>query len=564
MSANIFGDDEDDFVLPPGSDGSSSGKSTPPVKNSIPRPGGGTSSLPRRTPPATGNAPKLPGAPRPALPATRKQGLPPRQTTPVPAADKGSGSVPAKPSANKLPPRRPITGTSLPQKAAPVPVPTPAPEPVYEPEPTPAPETYTPEPVRVEEPAQDLYQDYAPQLSYNPPPVEPEDYRDHGYAEQAFPRQRIDDIRKEAQTGRSRDGDGPRTELDEFTANRRSFNEAFEDTGNRKVPLSEETEPKKRKKKTPAQVKKESQKGKAKKPAKYGGARKGVLVVRITAGALVLGLMGQGVNSLVNPPQFPSQTQFMEVVNKNLGVTEFPIDNGNAFVTSFVKEYMNFSPENSTNRRDKLREYTTDNIVSTLSSGNANTTQKISEGPIIVGTEAKDDSNAVYTVTVKVGENWVYMQVPVYYDSDSLAFVISGTPSFIAPPTKATPPKYERGFEIDAKLATEITPNVSSFLTAWGESDTEGISRYTTSDADTETKVGLQGTALFSKLDKLEVEAKREDDPSANTRKATAVVTWSSPVDTNITFTQNYDLTLFQQPDKRWYVADISGGVPQK
>lgn len=560
MSANIFGDDDDDFVLAPGSDGSEPARNTPPQRPAPQQGGlpktGGASALPRRT----STAPKASGLPPRAA-------LPPRTQSSLPPQVKRDTGMPQKP-ASKLPPRKAI------------PAPLPAPEPVYEepayeepayeepvyeaPEPVyAAPEpVYTPAPEPVyEEPAYEEPAYEEPEASYEPEPAPVQRESNPRRAPQRYPSQQIENIRNQ-----SRRDDYDLEDMNDRTENRRNFNQSFDEDEAPRRRVSEEVEESKpgkgKKKKTTAQAKKEGKK--EKKPSKYAGGRKSVLFVRIGAGVAVLALMGQGVNSIVNPPEFPTQAQFMSVVNENLGVTEFPLDNGNAFVMSFTKEYMNMSPDASNDRRERLREYADDNLVSVLGNGNAEVSQKIVDGPVIVGSKAKDDQNAVYTVGVKVNVSWIYLEVPVYYDKDKLAFVVSGTPSFTTPPVKAEAPDVKSEYEIDAKLATEITPNAESFFTAWGESDEEGLSRYTTKDADVETKAGLQRTATFSKLQEFEVEAKDEEDPTANTRKGTAQVVWTSTVDPKITFTQDYELELFKQPDGRWYVADITGGVTQK
>ncbi|MBC9705330.1 MAG: conjugal transfer protein [Enterococcus sp.] len=552
MSANIFGDDDDDFVLAPGSDGSEPIKRVPPQRPTPqsggapkpPTPSTGTSSLPRRSgvtkasslPPRSGLPTRTP--PQSALPQIRKE-----------------TSLPSAP-ATKLPPRGRVNPAPMP-----APAPTPVPEPVYE-EPVyeepvyeePEPQYVAPAPVPAPEPVyqaptyEPVYE--APEYESAPEPPRREEHR----PAQRYPSERIDRINQ------NRDEYDP-DNMDDRTTNRRNFNEAFEDseaTNRRRVSQESENTRSKKKKKTPAQIKKES---KQKSPSKFAGGRKGVLVVRIGASLAVLALMAQGVNSIVNPPKFPSQADFMAVVNQNLGVTEFPLDNANAFVLSFTQEYMNITAETSNDRRENLRAYASDTLVSTMANGTPQVNQKISDGPIIVGTEAKDDANAIYNVGVKVGPTWVYLDIPVYYDKDSLGFAISGTPSFTAPPIKAEAPSVKREYEIDAKLGNEILPNLTSFFEAWGKSDEEGLGRYTTKDADVETKAGLQNTAILSKVEKIEVEAKDEEDPTANTRKGTATVIWSSNVDPKITYSQNYNLEFFLQPDGRWYVADITGGV---
>lgn len=303
---------------------------------------------------------------------------------------------------------------------------------------------------------------------------------------------------------------------------------------------------------------------KAKSPSSFSGGRAGVVVVRVFAIAVVTILMLAGGKSIFFPPQIPDPTTVTNVVKKRLGVTNFPADSGKAFVTSFAKVYLTIDPA-SPNSNDVFAPYMSSSLAASMtSSSGIKTTQTVTEGPIIAEVKSVDDSNAIYTVAAKLNssKNWVYVDVPVYYDSNNVGFAISGMPAFTPAPTKITAPPAGSPFEQDTKLAADIKSSVmEQFFPAWASSNTAGINLIVLESANSEAKIGLANSVKYVSIQAFTVEQKQPEDPSENTRKAQATIVWASPTDAEITYTQQYNLTLFRQPDNRWYIKELISGV---
>lgn len=299
-------------------------------------------------------------------------------------------------------------------------------------------------------------------------------------------------------------------------------------------------------------------------PSGFSGGRAGVMVVRVFAIAVVAILMLAGGKSIFFPPQIPDPTTVTNVVKKRLGVTNFPAENGRAFVTSFAKVYLTVDPA-SPNSNDVFAPYMNSSLAANMtSSSGTEAKQVVTEGPIISGVKSVDDSNAIYTVGAKLnsGANWIYVDVPVYYDGDSVGFAVSGMPAFAPAPTKITAPPAGAPFEQDTKLADEIkTSAMEQFFPAWAASNTAAINLIVLKDANPEAKIGLANSVKFASIQAFTVEQKQPGDPDENTRKAQATIKWTSVADPKITYTQQYNLVLFRQPDNRWYIKELTSGV---
>lgn len=315
-------------------------------------------------------------------------------------------------------------------------------------------------------------------------------------------------------------------------------------------------------KKTAKEVRRETKKDKP--PKVFGGNRKVVLFARIGVVLVALFIISIGIKSLVAPPYIPTAANVVSVVKKDFGITKFPITEGNSFATAFTKDYLTLAPDTSKDRKDILKAYTSDDLASTFDQNNRDAVQSVIAGPTITATKSVDDSNAIYTISAKVNSGqWLYLDIPVYYDASVNAFSISGTPAFIAPPTVAVLPAVAPTLVSDTTLATTITPDMTNFFTQWASSSKDKLEVYLYKDATVKTRAGLQNTVKFVSLDDLLVEKKEEGDPTENVRKASATVTWASPQDPKLLYVQTYNLTLIQDKERKsfFYVADIIGGV---
>lgn len=611
MSANIFGDDDDNFELTPGGDSSTPATQRRPVRPVAPRPAASTprpqspAPEPERRVQAPATRRPRPAATAPQL-ATESNPAPlPQKATPAPAtASRRLPTAPSIPTANRGIPVRPGSRTApatepeLTTPVAPVveravaesqvrpveqvPYERPLPAAVIE---EPQDILYEANPV-VEsapvvssefEPApysgyEDEPRNYGntPVESYNPNPAfvketPRSDYRVDNPAGLMSENESRPSIRR---TRESEFYDNSPDDYSEPRASRNNDNSFYMD----EADGDKKTNPRKALAKKPQgkiSRKESSAARKNEKPVKknnFAGGRKNVLIVRSVAIAVILGFTGLGVNSLVNPPAIPTKADVISVVKKDLKLTKFDPASANAFVTSFTKEYLSYVPDKTRNRDEIFKQYTSDNnLVSdfVFAGVKEGTTQTVSEGPIVTSTKALDDTSAEFDVSAKVNDKWVYLKVPVYYDEASHAFSISGTPSFTPPPLTAKTSPIPAAYENDITLATEINPYAESFFKAWGSSNQVDLSRLVDETADIETKSGLQNLFAFNQLEKLTVQKKEPGDGTdPNKRLANAKVIWSDPAKPDLKYTQFYDLKLLKK-DNLWYIVDITGAVKQ-
>lgn len=568
MSGNFFGDD-DDFELTPGGDDS---VPVAPQRQSTERPAV-RPATPQQRP--AGNLPVPPSANRNTLP---RRPRPTGSAAPTPTV-----TTPAVPPARQstLPSRTPRPQPSPPVKETPLEVQQPAPEQVKAPEPV-----YTPEPIvyaeeKIEEKkAQPVYEpepvytpepDYPAVATYSEPEIEKEyDAPRNRKVSESAPRATISQTRiNPTQDSGFSNASSYDNEFDSFEPSPAKNKNPHNNHENTFDNEEEDVKPAKgrtnsRNSKTRKGSTARKPKGKKEGPGAFAGGRRSVLITRVIAGAVVLGVMGTGINSIVNPPRIPTKPAITQLVRGDLNITKFPTENGNAFVSAFTKEYLTFAPDQRSNKTDALKLFTTDALASSLTGASGpELKQTVTESPVVSGVRSLDDNNAVYTVGAKVETGWVYLDIPVYYDHDLNSFSISGTPAFVAPPVKPEKiPSVVAPYSNDTTLVNSIEEDISNFFKVWSESNEDEIKRYINiEEADVETKSGLQKSVLYVEVSQLQVEKKDEESPEFNTRRAQAKVVWANPTAPKITYEQNYDLVLKLGDQDRWYVADITGGV---
>lgn len=302
--------------------------------------------------------------------------------------------------------------------------------------------------------------------------------------------------------------------------------------------------------------------------SRYTGERKRVKYSMIAAVTIIALLSAGGVKQFFFPEQIPSPDVVTSTVSEQLGFTQFPEELGMGWVALFTEEYLTIDPEAKISRDDRLAPFITDGTAASFNAGGgADTKVSVTGGPFVSGVESIDDERAIYTVSAVVtGGKWVYLKVPVFYDSDRNAFTVYQSPSFVPRPQVADAPILDPEWLADATLSTEMQKHLTPFFESWGASDGQNLERFLLTDASVSARTGLQGAVKFQSLGSVSVEAYTSADGSTDDeaaenpmreRKAIAQVTWADPKQDGVTYTQNYDLVIYQQPDDRWYVKDI-------
>lgn len=591
MGNSIFDDDDDGFSLSAGIEGTDAKKSLPaPVKPV-------TKSAPSRPEvnrnigsPATGSR-VAPVQPRPVTENTRPAPVTPR-VPPAPVQKltaKPSMPAPTMPASRKPLPVTPVTPTtSLPS----------IPPAVYvQPEEAITENVVPSQPIRVEKEdisytdqvEDSLHQNYTTPVDYEAERREEErqaereaERREARRQERVREQERADRILRER---KEREEERLRLEREE----QHSIPETVAPA--KVLSRKEQAAAKREEEKAKRDARKNKGKVKGEKPVgNFSGERMKVLAVRVTVFS-VLGILAfSGLKSSVIPPELPTPNNIIATAKYGMGITEFPTERGSAFVVGFSEVYLTIDPLAAEGQREKLKAYAPANVISAqafVTSGDKKdiATQKITSGPYISGVASKDNKNAVYTVSAQVNDSrWVYMDVPVQYDTDNKSFVISGQPSFVPAPKLASlnpvKPKWEN---TDPEAVKQFTNDAKLFFAAWGQSDLQVIDVHTTPNADIATKSGLDGIVTLKSVTNLVVESAEDaatpavlaEDEIPETieglegaegkeiRRARAVVTWDYTVSPGSSYTQAYDLIIVKAPsEEHWQIASLKGGIP--
>lgn len=305
---------------------------------------------------------------------------------------------------------------------------------------------------------------------------------------------------------------------------------------------------------------------KEKVPTSFAGKRRNVLILRLIV-FIVLGVFViAGVKTTFFPTPGPTPKQVVATVKDGLGLTNFPTEQGSAFVIGFSKVYLTVQANGGGDRSKELAPYMPTNLISEQRFSQENTSetsdpQKITSGPYISGVINKDDNNAVYTIAAQVNNStWLYIDVPTYYDNKKDAFVISGTPAFVPAPTQGDLVGQIRPWSTeDQAVGIILTDTAKQFFPAWATSNKEVMSPYITTDATTATKTGLAGIVTFVNVNSVSVEPADElSDPSK--RRARVSIQWANSLVKGTTYAQVYDLELEKVADQ-WRIQSIVGGV---
>ena len=363
---------------------------------------------------------------------------------------------------------------------------------------------------------------------------------------------------------------------------------------------------------------------KEQKGSAWGGKRKNVVIARVVVFGVVGLLALGGVASMIPKSSnltASDTTNILSQVRQNLNVTDFPKARGEGIAVSFTKLYLNIDPANKTVRYEELKRYVSEDILAKIDphvateqellaagsedaasyedtgtgtdeegTGTSNEEdpaaeetvtqppaavtgiQTVTDGPYLVKSEMfKGGSAAIFTTMAEINNTrWVYLEIPMYWDSQTDAISISGSPTFSSPINVATVPDRENSssWNNDREIEGLMKDSIAKYMKAWSESDTASITRYlhlkdgnilSTQAAQT----GLGDTVKFVKLNSFAVEGKKKPEEGASaqavqdyrTRNADISVTFLEP-SSGIAYTQNFRLVLHYD-NSNWFVYDI-------
>ncbi len=305
-------------------------------------------------------------------------------------------------------------------------------------------------------------------------------------------------------------------------------------------------------------------KGERKASKKALNPRQTATILRTIVMLAILLFATLGIYNIVNPISVPSGAELNNAINQSTGKSNFPTDKAEGFILAFTEAYFTKTEGlSSTDYSNKLIAFAPDSLVTEMrTSYTGDTTQTVLEGPYVSGIRYVDDNMASYTMSVKLStsENWVYVQIPVYYNEESKSFTVAGIPGLVPePPRSKLPSGYAKTWSTDTKIAQEVQADFQKFFTAWGASDQEELARLLSPEASLEAKTGLNGEVEFISLTEIEVQMIADDPNFQLQRLARVKVRWGTPEETS--YTSFYEM-LIDFDGTRWNVRDIRAGVP--
>ncbi|MEV8630124.1 conjugal transfer protein [Streptosporangium sp. NPDC051023] len=241
--------------------------------------------------------------------------------------------------------------------------------------------------------------------------------------------------------------------------------------------------------------------------------------------------------------------------------TEFPVSRATSFASQFAAVYLNFEAVRSQERAARLAPYLPDGAEPQFGWDGLG---RMAAGAVQpYGSEIIDRENAVVTLAFQAGDRRELLSVPVFYDTESGRFVVSGRPGILPAPAPAALPAMPAG-ERDDAAETELRTPLADFFKAYAAGNNVSLQRYAAAGVTLE---GFGGAFTFVNLKDLVVPV-----AGGTTREVTATVVWgvpsgtptsvdpsvSDPGDMSGKLEQAYRLTVVKQGDK-WFVKDIRG-----
>lgn len=310
---------------------------------------------------------------------------------------------------------------------------------------------------------------------------------------------------------------------------------------------------------------------------KNKGSSNVIRYVTLTGLLLVCGL---GIKSAVFPPQPPSLDEIVATIQSDLGTSGFPRETAEGFVLSFAKTYFSSVSLTGEEFAVALADFVDPSYIKNIASATPTETLKVIDGPYVSGVREIDGNTAVFTLKILLSnKQWNYVEIPVQWNNDGIvdasgygpALTIAGVPTIVPAPAIAEIAPDETEIILDEEATAAFTEVAPLFFRAWGSTDTEGLAAFSVTEGSSRIATGLQGSAIFSSVDYLEVSDTIPGldlgGPSSNwgVREARAVVTWQIPgsgtpdaPDRLATYSSEYLMALTYDPTaEKWVIFDI-------
>lgn len=313
--------------------------------------------------------------------------------------------------------------------------------------------------------------------------------------------------------------------------------------------------------------------------SKYAGERNKILYLRLGAAAVAAIIAVAGFQAIFLPDRGPTKEMVMDAAQESVNYTGFPAASGEQFAIDFAKAYFNFN-SSDTERKTSLERFASPDLIAeidiklmaqneyelTANNGQPYSDYKVQQGitygPYVVAINNISEEHSVFTVKVGLGENVIYLDVPVKYDPENYALTLAGPPSFSKPiqnKGEASKTEWTSSFANggDTDIQKSFANDLDAYLSAWALSDSTIINRYVLDNATDNAKRGLQNAVVFNSVASFAVEAADEERPQTATQRRVEIkVIWEDP-NTNLRYPQQYRMLIGLNQEGKWAVYDI-------
>jgi hypothetical protein len=227
----------------------------------------------------------------------------------------------------------------------------------------------------------------------------------------------------------------------------------------------------------------------------------------------------------------------------------FPVSLGSAYALQFGQVYLNFSPDNASERARQLATFIPANVRALQPEFGWNGAGTLApDSEQVAGIDVRDAHTAVVTLLATVNGRVMELGVPLYASGGGI--VVSGEPAWLPAPPAAPLPNTQVASS-DPAAQSALLRQLPAFFQAYASGDQATLNRFLAPGASVG---GLGGAVSFGSIVSLTVPR------GGATRDITVTVNWMLPGQVNQAvpqLTATYDMSVVDQQSGRWYVRDI-------
>jgi Conjugative transposon protein TcpC len=285
----------------------------------------------------------------------------------------------------------------------------------------------------------------------------------------------------------------------------------------------------------------------AKAPWSGSGGRWLVWAMRVVLWVAILIIAYRGVMAIALN-EAPASTNSTGSAQAS-SASQFPVTLGSAYALQFGQVYLNFSPNDASQRAAQLAAFIPANIRAVQPEFGWNGAGTLTlQSEQVAGIDVRSAHAAVVTLLATVNGHLMELGVPLYASGGGL--VVSGEPAWLPAPSAASPPN-TRAASSGPVAQSVFSSQLSAFFQAYASGDQATLNRFLAPGVSVS---GLGGAVSFGSIASLTV------SPGGATRDITVTVNWVLPGQVSQVAPQlaeTYDMSVVEQQSGRWYVEDI-------